>query len=100
MSSNPQLIEPNAKYYLFDTLKTCHETRTTIYFYALNIGIFLFFAGIAGYTLYYCHKMKLSDYDKEQKMIRDQQYIVSKIRFYQEENKKQNRSNVTNLPFV
>jgi hypothetical protein len=100
--SPPQLIEPMAKYYLFDTLKVCHNTRTTIYYYALNIGVFLLFISIFGYLLYYNYTHKLSDYEKERKMIRDQQYVLSKIRFYQEE-KKQNTSrisNITNLPFV
>jgi hypothetical protein len=100
--SSPQLIEPMAKHYLFDTLKVCHNTRTTIYYYALNIGVFVLFASIFGYFLYYNYTHKLSDYEKERKMIRDQQYVLSKIRFYQED-RKQNQSrisNITNLPFV
>jgi len=99
---NPQLIEPNAKYYLFDTLKHCHDHRITLYYYALNISVFVIFVGITGYLLYYCHTHKLSDYERERKMIKDQQYVLSKIRFYQEEKKQQNQSqtSMTNLPFV
>lgn len=96
----PQLIEPMAKYYLFDTLKMCHETRSRVYYYALNIGIFLLFISIFGYVLYYNYTHKLSDYEKDRKMIRDQQYVMSKIRFYKEEKQKQNVSNITSLPFV
>lgn len=101
--SSPQLIEPMTKYYLFDTLRSCHETRTTVYYYALNVSVFVIFVGITGYLLYYNYTHRLSDYEKERKMIRDQQYVLSKIRFYQEEKKKQNVSNIsniTNLPFV
>jgi len=99
-SSPPSLIEPNAKYYLFSSLKSCHENRVNLYYYALNISVFVIFVGITGYLLYYCHKHKLSDYEKERKMIRDQQYIMSKIRFYQEESKQRNESSITALPFV
>lgn len=101
-SSSPQLIDSNAKYYLFDTLRTCHVTRTTLYYYVLNIGVFIIFVGITGYLLYYNYTHKLSDYEKERKMIRDQQYVLSKIRFYQEEHKQNHSkiSNITNLPFA
>lgn len=96
----PRLIEANAQNYLYGVLKHCHETRINIYYYVLNISVFLLFIGIGGYVLYYCHTHKLSDYEKERKMVRDQQYILSKIRFYQEENKQQNQSSITQLPFV
>ena len=96
----PHLIEPSAKNYLFNTLKQCHDIRIHLYYYVLNIGIFLIFVVIVGYALYYCNKTKLSDYDKSQKMIRDQQYVLSKIRFHQEENKERNVSSLTNLPFI
>ena len=98
--NSPSLIEPNAKYFLFSSLKTCHETRVNIYYYALNVSVFLIFVGIIGFLLYYCHKHKLSDYEKDRKMIRDQQYIMSKIRFCQEESKERNESSITALPFV
>lgn len=97
---SPNLIETNAKNYLFNTLKKCHENRIVIYYYILNIGVFLLFVGITSYVLYYCYNNKISDYEKEQKMIKEQQYIMSKIRFYQEEHKQQNQSNITNLPYV
>ena len=96
----PRLIENTAKNYLFNTLKSCHEHRVTIYYYVFNISVFIIFALITGYTLYYCYTHKLTDYEKEQKMIRDQQYIMSKIRFYQQENKERKTSSITNLPFL
>lgn len=94
------LIEPTAKFYLFNTLKDCHDNRLVIYYYVLNIGVFVFFSLILGYVLYYCYTHKLSDYEKERRMLRDQQYILSKIRFYQEENKDRKVSPITSLPFT
>jgi hypothetical protein len=96
---NSHLIDPSAKNYLFQTLKQCHNHRVNIYYYVLNISIFIVFAIIVFLTLYYCHKNKLTDYQKAQKMIRDQQYVMSKIRFYQEETRDAKTSNVTQLPF-
>lgn len=96
----PRLIENSAKNYLFQTLKQCHNNRVNIYYYVFNIGIFIIFVSIVAGVLYYCHKTKISDYEKRRKMLYDQQYILSKIRFYQEENndRKEHLSNITNLP--
>ena len=79
MDYYPKLIENSAKNYLFQTLKQCHNNRVTIYYYVYNIGIFVLFILILGFTLYYCNKNKLSELDKKKKMLLDQQYILSKI---------------------
>jgi hypothetical protein len=96
----PHLIENTAKNYLFNTLRRCHDNRVNIYYYIFNIGIFLIFSSIFGYVLYYCYTHKLSDFEKERRMLKDQQYIMSKIRFYQEESNERKTSNITNLPFT
>ena len=96
------LIEPSTKNYLFNTLKQCHNHRVSIYYYVLNISIFLLFIIISGTILYYCNKYKLSDVDKKRKMYKDQQYVLSKIRYFQEERKQNENqmSNITQLPFT
>lgn len=94
-----RLIEPNARYFLYSTLQKCHDNRIKIYTTVLNISVFVLFIGCIGITLYYCYRKKPTDYELQQKIMRDQQYILSKIRFYQSENMKRNTSNITNLPF-
>lgn len=96
------LIEPSTKNYLFNTLKQCHNHRVSIYYYVLNISIFLLFIIISGTILYYCNKYKLTDVDKKRKMYKDQQYVLSKIRYFQEERKQNENqmSNITQLPFT
>ena len=96
------LIETSTKNYLFNTLKQCHNHRVSIYYYVLNIGIFLLFVIITGSVLYYCNKYKLSDVDKKRKMYKDQQYVLYKIRYFQEERKQTENqmSNITQLPFT
>ena len=93
----PKLIDNNARYYLFQTLQKCHENRVHIYTIALNIIVFIVFISVTGSILYYNYKNKLSDEEIRIKMIKDQQYILSKIRYYQTEHKKQNTTEITRL---
>ena len=81
------LIEPSVKNYLFNTLQKCHSKRVDVYFYVLNIGVLLIFGAIVIATLYYCYTQKPNEYDRQQKLIKDQEYVMSKIRFYQEQRK-------------
>ena len=92
------LIEPNVRNYLQSTLQTCRETRTNVYYLALNIGIFILFVSIFGSALYFCYKQKKSPYEVHEKMVKDQEYILSKIRFYQAEKQMATSTNITNIP--
>jgi hypothetical protein len=96
----PRLIENTTKNYFYQTLKQCHNNRVTIYYYVFNITIFVLFVSILGLTLYYCKKNRMSDVDKRKKMLRDQQYVLSKIKFYKDEvvEHKANMSDITSLP--
>jgi hypothetical protein len=99
----PQLIENNASSHLQQTLHNCHVTRVNFYYYILNTSVLLLFVFVVGFILYYCYTNKPNDYEKQQNLLRDQEFIVSKIRFHQE-NMKQKRehhsSNITDLPFI
>jgi hypothetical protein len=100
---NPRLIENSARNYLYQTLQKCHTNRVSIYYYVLNIGVFLLFVGVFGLALYYCSKQKLTEYEKQQKLLKDQQYVLSKIRYYQEDKKERQRSQIsgiTDLPYI
>ena len=52
---------------------------------ALNLGIFLLFILIVAWILYCCYRKKPSPEEIRAKMLRDQEYVLSKIRFYQAE---------------
>lgn len=100
---HPRLIENSAKNYLYNTLNQCHTNRVTVYYYALNIGVFLLIVIVFGGFLYFCSRQKLSDHEKQQKIMKDQQYVLSKIRYYQEDKKQRQESqmsSITDLPFV
>uniref|UniRef100_A0A6C0ATB8 Uncharacterized protein n=1 Tax=viral metagenome TaxID=1070528 RepID=A0A6C0ATB8_9ZZZZ len=99
----PKLIDYSTRNYLFQTLNHCHEYRVNLYYYALNIGVFALFVLIVSAILYHCYKNKLTDYEREQRNLRDQDYILSKIRFYQVQSKANSEgkmTGITNLPFT
>jgi hypothetical protein len=99
----PKLIEPSMQNHLFNTLQQCHSNRVNVYFYALNIGVVVLLVLFFGGTLYYCSKQKLGDYEKNQRMVKDQQYILSKIRYYQDDKKNRQQSQgtgITDLPYI
>lgn len=99
----PSLIESSTKNYIFNTLKQCHNTRVNLYYYIFNISIFLLFIAIVGTILYKCSMNKPTEYQRQQKILRDQQYVMSKIRYYKDEvenNENQHITRLTNLPFA
>ena len=101
METNPILIEHGARSYMSDILNRCHSNRVNIYLYALNIGVFVFFVVIIFLVLYYCYKNKLTPEEEYQKKIKDQEYVLSKIRFYKEHQRNiSSKSFITELPML
>ena len=96
----PNLIDPSVKYKLYNTLSSCHNTRVNMYSWILNIGVFVIFVSITAAALYYCYTRKLTPEERYNKMMRDQSYIMSKIRFYQNERANMPLSSITSLPIV
>lgn len=100
MSSFPQLIDYNAKNFMNSVLVKCHDNRIYLYSIAFNLGVLMIFIIVFGGSLYYCYTKKPSEYEKQEKMIKDQEYILSKIRFYQNEFMNKNQSSITDLPML
>jgi hypothetical protein len=103
MDLAPRLIESSTKNYLLQTLQKCHQNRTAVYYYAFNIGFLVIFVGIVFWVLYYSYKNKLTPYEAEQKLLNDQRYILSKIRWFKEDRKLAQESqmtSITNLPYL
>jgi hypothetical protein len=98
----PKLIESSVKNYLYCSLQKCHQTRIQIYSIVLNVLVATVFIGIFGATLYYCHKKKPNAIDLERKMLRDQEFILSKIRYVQQvkQHQRETITSLTNLPIT
>lgn len=90
------LIEPEVKYFLFTKLKSCHEYKINIYSWILNTIIFIVLASFFGAILYFSRNQKLTPYEQSEKLKKEQEYVLSKIRDYKEIHK--SSSMITNLP--
>jgi heme/copper-type cytochrome/quinol oxidase subunit 2 len=89
----PKLIENNIRFNIFNTLRMCHDTRSNIYVFIWNLSIFLIFITVFGFALYLCAKYKKSNVENRDKFIKDQKYILDKIRAM-----KELESPITKLP--
>lgn len=83
----PNLTEQSFGDFMINNLKSCHENRIKIYSIILNVSVIVIFALIVGLFLYYRYKEKPTPYELQQKMYRDQQFILDKIRYYQVQQK-------------
>ena len=98
---SPKLIEYGTMQYMQSILSQCHKNRVDIYLYALNIGIFLFFGVILSLLLYYSYKTRMTPEELYQKRMREQEYILSKIKVYKEHQHHIARnSGITTLPII
>jgi hypothetical protein len=101
ITSVPKLIENGAHITMSNLLHKCHDNRVNIYLYTLNIGILLLFVLITGLILYYCYKTKTTPEENRQKMLKEQEYILSKIRHYKEHQRSiASKVSITGLPMM
>lgn len=96
--SKPTLIEPGIKYFLNETLKQCRLFKETYNNTLFNISILIIFILILGVTLIVKYKGKLTPSEKEQKENEKKQYILSKIRNYQQDKVRRQQELITGLP--
>ena len=104
-ADNPNLIDNNTKYFMYETLKTCHTKRAKLYNIIWNVSIVVCFLVITAITLYLCatrKKQELKDKNKDNKMLKDQYYILEKIKEFKEMEKyqKQTTNTFTQLPIT
>jgi hypothetical protein len=98
--SAPQLIDDAAKMYIDVLLQKSHEVRTNRNYTILNITVVVLFLVVFGGFLYYRYKTKPPSQEANYKIMKDQEFVLSKIRWYKEQNDKINQtaSPITGLP--
>lgn len=94
----PILIEPGVKYFLNETLKQCRIFQEKYNNMIFNISLLLGFCVILGVILIVKYKGKLTNEEKEEKEMVKKQYILSKIRNYQESKLREQQELITGLP--
>ena len=103
----PKLIDTSAIYYLDGALKKSHEIRIKYHRILWNVGIVFMFFSIIGIVLYYRYVNRPTPEEADYKLIKDQEYVLSKIRYFQEQNRRINDINrispgaeISGLPVV
>lgn len=96
--AKPILTEPGVKYFLNETLKQCHIFKEKYNNTMFNIGITIAFFIILGIILLYKYKGKLTPDEILQKETQKKQYILSKIKNYQETKLRAQQQLITGLP--
>ena len=93
---NPSLVEDNVINFMNKSLNNCHERKMEIFSWVMNITCFIVFALLTVCIIHLFKKPKLSIYEQNEKMRKEQEYVVSKIRDYKEMQK--SSSMITDLP--
>jgi hypothetical protein len=97
-SPKPTLTEPGVRYFLNQTLKQCHVIKNNFHNTIFNIGLFIAFLIVLGLILLYKYKGKLTPVELERKTKEKQQYVLSKIKIFQEAKRKAHQELITGLP--
>ena len=94
----PLLIEPGVRSFLGETLKQCHKFKEEYYNTLFNIGLCIAFLIILAILLVYKYKGKLTEEEKYQRDLEKQQYVLEKIKAYQQNKLKAHQQLITGLP--
>jgi len=96
--NSPVLVEPGVRYFLNDTLKQCYLFKEKYNNIIFNISLFILFLIILGAILIIKYKGKITPEEKEEKDQEKKQYILSKIKNYQQSKLKEQQELITGLP--
>jgi esterase/lipase len=78
------LIEPGVHYFYKKTLQGCHHVKEKYYNGLYNLGLFIGFILIVGIILFFKKKTKPTLEDREKQKRIQYEYIISKLRNYQD----------------
>jgi hypothetical protein len=96
--SKPSLVEPGVKFFLRETLKQCRDFKEKYNNTLYNVGLFAALILIIICILIYKYKGKLTPVQMEQKEWEKKQYILTKIKNYQDAKRIAHQELITGLP--
>ena len=96
--SNPCLTEPGITYFLNESLKQCHVYRDNYYNTLINLGLFAGFLVLLGGMLLYKYKGRLTPVERENQNKEKQQYILERIKNFNESKKIAHQELISGLP--
>ena len=86
MSEKPKLVDNGVKYFFKEVLKGCHNYKQNNYNTYYNISMFLLFVVVLTSILYMRHKGNKSSAQYYEKSMKDKDYIMSKLIYYNRQN--------------
>jgi hypothetical protein len=96
--NKPMLTEPGVKFFLNETLKQCHNFKEKHNNMLFNVGMLIGFFVILGILLLHKYKGKLTKEEIGEKELQKKQYILSKIRNFQDAKVRAQQELITGLP--
>jgi len=96
--SKPQLVEAGTKYFFQQSLKQCREFRNKYNNWIFNISLFAVFSLILGTIILCKYKGKLTPMERDKKDREKKQYILSKIKNFQDAKRIAHQELITGLP--
>ena len=97
-TNRPMLTEPGVKYFINETLKQCHKFKEKHQNMIFNIILLVAFFIILGILLLYKYKGKLTQEEIEERNLIKKQYILSKIKNFQDAKIRAQQELITGLP--
>jgi hypothetical protein len=98
ISPKPKLTEPGVTYFLNQALKQSHIIREKFHNTIFNIGMLILFIFILGFILIYKYKGRLSPVEQAKNNKEKKQYILEKIKNFQQSKLRAQQQLITGLP--
>jgi ATP/ADP translocase len=96
--AKPKLTEPGVTYFLNQALKQSHIIKAKFHNTIFNIGMLILFILILGFILVYKYKGRLTPQEQATKNKEKQQYILEKIKNFQQSKLIAQQQLITGLP--
>jgi len=94
----PTLIEPGVRYFLSETLKQCHQFKIKHNNMIVNLYLLIGFVLLVSLVLLFMYKGKPSPEERERRDREKKEYILTKIRNYQDAKLRSQQALITGLP--
>ena len=99
---NPKLVDNGVKYFFNGVLGECHKFKQQHFNIYYNVSMFVLVIGALGIFLFIRYKGNKSKQELNNKNLKDKQYIMSKLIYYNRQNIDNNQriknNMITNLP--
>tara|TARA_B100001093_G_scaffold514075_1_gene587333 strand:- start:1056 stop:1469 length:414 start_codon:yes stop_codon:yes gene_type:complete len=102
LENKPRLVDNSSKYFFNGILRECNKFKQRNFNLYYNLSLFILFIIILGCILFFRYKGNLTKKQLSAKQSKDNNYIMSKLIYYNRQNidnqQRINNNLITNLP--